>query len=698
MAYNIGVNVVEVDGVGAPAIVGAAVGVGAFNVQTERGVANQPARITSFAEYERSFGGYKAGLDGTYLVRGFFDNGGQAAWVNRVAPASTTTSSITLQDSASHDTLKLEGGNLGLRDPGSWAAALAVGVSAPQAPSVQTLFKETAPATVQGSPLSATTDMSSATPLSITVDQEASPAQIGFQPSDFANAAAATRQEIADAINRRQTKVHAALTADNRLALTSTGQTAALRGTFTSLQITAANAPLGLTANANPVFGTAAAPAAGGATLAKTDGLAPGIVVRLDDHGGHAQTVKLLTVTPTTGAVTWTPNIANIAQFAAPQTTIATVEFELAIAQGGTQDANVVERWAALSMEPDSPRYAPAVLNDPLLGSRYVVATNAHSSSGPGDNQPKPAAFASLQPGVDGVATAVDYVGDPGAHTGFFAFDPYDVQLVCSDRTDTAIAIAGLDYCQSRGDCMYVGSVPEASVGAGQAIAYGQALQGAKVYGALYGPWIKVTDPIGAGATPARWLAPTGHVMGVYARIASARGVWKAPAGDEARVFGALDVETVLSDADHTDLVKTGSVNGVRAIPGAGICVDASRTLSTDTRWLYVNVRLLFNYVKSSLRTGLRWVRQEPNEDSLWSAVKHGSVTPFLMGLWRQGAFGTGKPEDVFTVICDATNNPPSEVDQGILKVEVYFYPSRPAETIVIIVGQQPSGATAAEA
>jgi hypothetical protein len=37
-------------------------------------------------------------------------------------------------------------------------------------------------------------------------------------------------------------------------------------------------------------------------------------------------------------------------------------------------------------------------------------------------------------------------------------------------------------------------------------------------------------------------------------------------------------------------------------------------------------------------------------------------------------------------------------VDQGILKVEVYFYPSRPAETIVIIVGQQPSGATAAEA
>jgi len=133
-------------------------------------------------------------------------------------------------------------------------------------------------------------------------------------------------------------------------------------------------------------------------------------------------------------------------------------------------------------------------------------------------------------------------------------------------------------------------------------------------------------------------------------------------------------------------------------MPGAGIVIDASRTLSTDTRWLYVNVRLLFNYVKSSLRRGLRWVRQEPNRDRLWNLVEYGSVTPFLLGLWRQGAFGTGSPADVFTVIVDESNNPPDQVEQGNLKVEVYFYPSRPAETIVIIVGQQPSGGIADEA
>jgi phage tail sheath protein FI len=71
---------------------------------------------------------------------------------------------------------------------------------------------------------------------------------------------------------------------------------------------------------------------------------------------------------------------------------------------------------------------------------------------------------------------------------------------------------------------------------------------------------------------------------------------------------------------------------------------------------------------------------------------------PFLLGLWRQGAFGTGTPAQTYTVIVDATNNPSDQVEQGRLTVEVYFYPSRPAETIVIKVGQQASGATTTEA
>jgi phage tail sheath protein FI len=144
--------------------------------------------------------------------------------------------------------------------------------------------------------------------------------------------------------------------------------------------------------------------------------------------------------------------------------------------------------------------------------------------------------------------------------------------------------------------------------------------------------------------------------------------------------------------------VKEGGVSAIRAIRGAGVIIDSSRTLSTDSRWLFVGTRRLFNFVKSSLRDGLRWVPQEPHDEELRRKVRFNVVTPFLLGLWRQGAFGSDPAEDVFTVKCDASNNPPTEVNIGRFKLEVYFYPVKPAETIVIIVGQQESGATAAEA
>jgi uncharacterized protein len=196
---------------------------------------------------------------------------------------------------------------------------------------------------------------------------------------------------------------------------------------------------------------------------------------------------------------------------------------------------------------------------------------------------------------------------------------------------------------------------------------------------------------------PIVWIPPVGHVLGAYASIGDTRGVWKAPAGDEAQLINALGVEFDMTDADHTDLVKNGSVNGIRAIAGSGIIVDASRTLSTDTRWLFVNVRRLFNFVKSSLRDGLRFAAQEPITTDLQRAVNFNVIRPFLLDLWQQGAFGSDAPEQVFTIICDATNNPPAQVNLGILTVEVYFYPVKPAETIIIIVGQQPSGAQTSE-
>jgi phage tail sheath protein FI len=583
VATNIGLNVIEVDGSAPAAIQGAAVSIGAFNILTRRGVPNRPVRITSFADFSDRFGGYDSASLGAYLVKGFFDNGGQRAYVNRVAgtgndapaPANAT---IRRGDAQSAALLRLEAGFRGQADPGGWAN----GVAATLRPSF------------------------------------ASPVREGAQV------------------------------------------------------------------------------AAGGTTLARLAGFSVGDRV-LVSEGTDRAIVTITELTSATGEIRWEPDLANAGDFDPAATTVASTDFDLSISRAG--EPQPAEIWTRLTLARGTPNYAITALNDPARGSKLIRAADPRNAGDQATPEtPGREVTATLGDGADGTVAADDFSGDEAAHTGFHAFDPLDVQLVCTERTDPAIVRAGLDYCEERGDCMFVGAVPEASVPAGTATEYGAGFQGKKVYGALYGPWISVTDPLAQGPTPIRRVPPTGHVMGVYARIETTRGIHKAPAGDEARLLGALDVEYQLSDAEHTDLVTMGSVNGIRAIPGAGIVVDASRTLSTDIRWRYVNVRLLFNYVKTSLRQGLRWVKQEPNRDTLWDAVKFGSVRPFLMGLWRQGAFGAGEPDEVFTIIVDDTNNPPEEVDKGNFKLEVYFYPSKPAETILIVVGQQPSGATASEA
>ncbi len=698
MGYNIGLNIVEVNGSGSPAIVGASTSVAAFNISTQRGVAGQATQVTSFVQFTQNFGTFLNSAYGAYLVKGFFDNGGQTAYINRVVSTDPVSGDIAahliLPDAAVANALRLDAGMTGQKDPGSWGNSLYVSVAASNKRASR--IKETAPATITGAAVAGTVDMSNPVTLSITIDGVATP--IAFAPTDFPTPATSTLAQIQSAINRKTSSLIASISNSNQLTLTSTAAIAHVAGVFTSLQVTADLTALGFSKMANPVSGTPAAFTASGTTLATVTALKQGDRISISD-GTNSANAKILTINTQTGAITWTPAIATPSNFAALQIAVTPITFDLLIAQGLGDAAHVVETWPGLSMEPDIANYAPQMINDPQLGSSYLVATDLHSPVGSNQSAPAAIGYTALTGGQDGVPTVSDIIGDPVAHTGFYAFDAYDVQLLTSERQDAAIVVAGRDYCANRGDCFYVGATPKGSFtkGTAAAIQYGQAFQLSKAYAALYGPWIAITDPIGLGNAPMKVIPPVGHVLGVYARIADSRGIWKAPAGDEANLQGALDVEYRLTDTEHTALVETGSVNGIRIAPGAGIIIDASRTLSTDTRWLYVNVRLLFNYVKSSLKTGLRWVRQEPNQDSLWSAIRNTSITPFLLQLWRQGAFGSGTAAQTFTVICDATNNPPSQVDQGFLTVEVYFYPSKPAETIVIIVGQQPSGASASE-
>ena len=458
------------------------------------------------------------------------------------------------------------------------------------------------------------------------------------------------------------------------------------------------------------------------AQLQSMHGFQVGTVVRFVDGANtfyrRIDTVDTTTTPPT---ITWTGGISSVLNQASTQVTSA--EFRLVVRYQATPtaDFSVVEEWSRLSMETDSADYVVDRINHPFTGSRYIIVVDLSGATPGGVENPAIISNQTLSNGTENLPTAPDYVGDAGRRTGLYALDIVQVQLLAipdahrlGSAGRTSVVRGALDYCAARSDCMFVGSGPDrgTAVTTPRALSdytqlesdyvntlktYSASLQASKVFGAVYAPWIRVNDPIGAGPAPARFVPADGHVMGVYARTELERGIFKAPAGNAAQVQGALEVAATFTDVEHTDLVRNGFVNGIRFSPGLGIVVAASRTLSTDPRWWFVNVRLLFNFVKVSLRDGLRFVRQEPHTEALRRLVLFNVVRPFLMGLWRQGAFGSDPPAAVFSVKCDAENNPPEEVNLGNFRLEVYFYPARPVETILIVIGQQPSGASASE-
>ena len=97
--------------------------------------------------------------------------------------------------------------------------------------------------------------------------------------------------------------------------------------------------------------------------------------------------------------------------------------------------------------------------------------------------------------------------------------------------------------------------------------------------------------------------------------------MFKSPANE--RIHGVIDVETAIGSRQQ-DLLNPLSVNVIRAFPGRGIVVWGARTLSSDDRWRYVNVRRLFIFLEASIRLLLAvgGVRT-PTTSRLWSTVEH---------------------------------------------------------------------------
>lgn len=360
-------------------------------------------------------------------------------------------------------------------------------------------------------------------------------------------------------------------------------------------------------------------------------------------------------------------------------------------APGSSDPPTLVEVWDRLTaQDPSDENYAP----DVLLRSLYIRWRS-------GTTQPQAdSAPAALQGGNgDGASMGV---ADFGSNLFSRLDEVTDASLLaCPARLDDPdadtlkIQAASLAYAENRPrqDLFCIADMPRqknavtpTQATSSTASAFQDATMPKTNFGAVYFPWVEISDPIGVGRDPRLVMGPSAFVAGLFARNDQRRGVWKAPAGLEATLLGVNKIEYKLLDTHQDDLNPLG-VNALRAMAQGGNVVWGARTMQPSSPWRYIPVRRTAIFLRMSIFNGIQWAVFESNDQPLWTNLQL-TIEGFMEQQFRQGAFAGATSRQAYFVKCDAETTPEADQVAGVVNVWVGFAPLRPAEFVVVKLSQ----------
>ncbi|MDO9712905.1 phage tail sheath family protein [Paracraurococcus lichenis] len=201
-------------------------------------------------------------------------------------------------------------------------------------------------------------------------------------------------------------------------------------------------------------------------------------------------------------------------------------------------------------------------------------------------------------------------------------------------------------------------------------------------HAALHFPWLGVVDPLGRGGL--RLVPPSGHVAGQQALADRLEGVHRAAAN---RPLAWAEAPSQAVDAPSHGLLNTLGVNVIRVEPGRSLRILGARTLSSDPDARFVPVRRVVMLVIRAAERGLQWATFEPNDHAMRARLAL-TLDGLLRDLWGRGALLGATEEAAYSVRCDETNNPPSARAEGRLTCDIALAPSVPFEFVVLRVGR----------
>lgn len=188
------------------------------------------------------------------------------------------------------------------------------------------------------------------------------------------------------------------------------------------------------------------------------------------------------------------------------------------------------------------------------------------------------------------------------------------------------------------------------------------------------------------GALPVE-LPPSSTMAGIYARVDSDRGVWKAPAnvGTNYVLEPSLQISSDEQRDLNVDAVAGKSINAIRTFVGKGNLVWGARTLAgNDNEWRYVSVRRFFNMAEESIKKATEQFVFEPNDKNTWVRVK-AMIDNFLTQQWRVGALAGPTPDKAFYVSVGLGETMTAQdILEGNMIIEIGMAVVRPAEFIIL--------------
>ncbi len=438
----------------------------------------------------------------------------------------------------------------------------------------------------------------------------------------------------------------------------------------------------------------------------KTDSIEPGSYVHIEQSGGAKEDGVVKAVDTINNFITLTKGLQNTYTLTgANDVAIATREFSVTVNAKGLPQENFLN----LSLDPRHSRYF-----DKIFSSASISLTLADppTTSTPPDNMPVAVTSGALQGGVDEDITKLNTTFYHQGIDTLLKVD--DVNLLCVPDAVAISSGAGdphiftpadtqdiqsnmVAHCQNKQDRFAIlDPLPMPNPPTPDPYStiknQRQNLNSDAGYGALYFPWISISNPVASGRM---LVPPSGHVAGVYANSDNNFGVYRAPANES--VVSALAVETVVTDEEQGPLNEQG-INVIRSFKGQGIKIWGARTIAPHdiTAWRFINVRRLLIFIEKSIQEGTRFAVFEPNNLTLWQTLKR-LVTAFLRDLWEEGALFGDTPDLAFRVRVDETLNPPEIRSLGQLIIQVTVVPTTPAEFIVFQVIQDITGASLQE-